>query len=53
MLRYWIWLTTRKGLGTRGASLVAGLFPNPEQAYLADAEVYTALGLRNFEPLLD
>lgn len=37
MLQDWIWLTTRKGLGTRGALLALRHFGAPEQAYCADA----------------
>jgi len=54
MLKYWLWLTTRKGLGSRSACLVARHFGSPEQAYLADQKEYARIeGLRNAEPLLD
>ncbi len=54
MLKYWLWLTTRKGLGPRGAYLVAQHFPSPEAAYYADEEAYAMVpGLRNYKPLLD
>lgn len=54
MLKYWLWLTTRKGLGIRSANLVARHFPSPEAAYHADPEAYAAIdGLRNYRPLLD
>lgn len=53
MLKYWLWLTTRKGLGVRGAYLVAELFPSPEAVYFADEATYQAMGIRNYQPLLD
>ncbi len=54
MLKYWLWLATRKGLGARGAFLVARYFPSPEAAYFADPKSYENInGLRNAAPLLD
>lgn len=54
MLKYWLWLMTRRGLGRRGAALVAQHFPSPEAAYYADAASYAAVvGLRDASPLLD
>ena len=53
MLKYWLWLTTRTGLGVRGANLVAELFPSPEAIYFADEATYQAMGIRNYQPLLD
>lgn len=54
MLKYWLWLTTRQGLGARGAYLVARHFGSPEAAYFADKTAYCAVeGLRSFHPLLD
>ena len=54
MLKYWLWLTTRKGLGTRSAWLVAKHFPTAEAAYFAGAEEYASIeGLQNAAPLLD
>lgn len=54
MLKYWLWLATRKGLGARGAYLVARYFPTPEVAYFADPKEYKNIGgLRNPAPLLD
>lgn len=54
MLKYWLWLITRKGLGARGAYLVARYFPTPEAAYFADPKTYASIGgLRNAAPLLD
>ena len=54
MLKYWLWLTTRKGLGHRGAYLVSRYFPSPEVAYYADPETYQLIpGLRDHRPLLD
>lgn len=54
MLKYWLWLATRKGLGSRSAWLVARHFPSPEAAYGAAPEAYAQIeGLRSWEPLLD
>ena len=54
MLKYWLWLSTRKGLGSRGAWLVAQHFLSPEAAYGAAPEEYAKIeGLRSWEPLLD
>ena len=40
MLKDWIWLTTRKGLGHRGALQVLEYFGTPERAFYAEAEQY-------------
>lgn len=40
MLKDWIWLTTRKGLGTRGVLQVLDYFGSPERAFYADPELY-------------
>lgn len=54
MLKYWIWLATRPGLGTRGTYLVAQHFPTPELAYFAEPGEYEEIdGLRHWEGLLD
>ena len=54
MLKYWIWLTTRKGLGVRGIYLVMQHFSSPEAAYFADPKEYeTIRELRNPEALQD
>lgn len=54
MLKYWIWLATRKGIGTRGAYLVARHFPTPEAAFFANASEYEQIeGLRSVQGLLD
>lgn len=54
MLQYWLWLLTRRGLGRRGAALVARHFPSPEAAYYADPQSFAAIeGLRDPAPLLD
>lgn len=45
-LKYWLWLTTRKGLGPAGALAVLDHFATPERAYYADREDYEALPLR-------
>lgn len=54
MLKYWLWLTTRKGLGPRGALLVLRHFSSPKAAYAAGRLEYSAIpGLRSTETLLD
>ena len=54
MLKYWLWLTTRQGLGTRGAYLAVRHFGSPEAAYFADREAcFSVPGLRNGNSLLD
>jgi len=54
MLKYWLWLATRKGLGSRGAYLVARAFPSPEAAYFADPRTYENIdGLQDPSGLLD
>ena len=54
MLKYWIWLATRRGLGGRGIYLTAQNFPSPLYAYRAGAEEYARIeGLKTYEPLLD
>ena len=54
MLKYWQWLSTRRGLGARGAYLVARHFVSPEGAYHADEEAYKAVpGLRDWSGLMD
>ena len=45
-LKYWLWLTTRKGLGADGAMTVLDCFQTPERAYFADREEYEQLPLR-------
>lgn len=42
-LKYWLWLTTRKGLGNQGVTQVLERFGSPEQAYFADPEEYNLL----------
>ena len=44
-LKYWLWLTTRKGLGAVGALTVLDYFDTPEQAYYAGQEEYALLPL--------
>ena len=54
MLKYWLWLATRKGLGARGMYLTARHFPSPLYAYHAGPKEYEEIeGLKSFEPLLD
>ena len=52
MLKYWLWLTTRQGLGHKGAMAALQHFGTPEQAFFAPD--YDGIeGLDNPEPLLD
>ncbi len=44
-LKYWAWLTSRKGLGAVGAMAVLNHFSAPELAYYADPEEYNYLPL--------
>ena len=44
-LAYWLWLTTRKGLGPAGALTVIDHFITPERAYYGEREDYEALPL--------
>lgn len=54
MLKYWIWLAGRKGLGSGGPWKVARHFVSPEAAYCADRQAYEAIPeLRSVESLLD
>ena len=39
-LKYWLWLSTRKGLGALGALRLLDHFATPEQVYFARAEEY-------------
>ena len=53
MQKFWLWLATRKGLSPRGAALAASCFPSVEALYYADAAAYEAVGLKNYQPLLE
>ena len=54
MLKYWIWLATRKGLSARSIYLVASSFPSPKAAYDAPEAAYHEIeGLHSVRPLLD
>ena len=54
MLKYWLWLATRKGLGPRGALAVLRRFGSPELAYCAGQQDYEGMdALRDSRPLLD
>lgn len=44
-LEYWLWLTTRKGLGPAGALTVIDHFITQERAYYGEREDYDALPL--------
>lgn len=44
-LKYWLWLTTRRGLSARDAFAVLGRFGTPEAAYFADPGEYELLPL--------
>ncbi len=52
---YWLWLTTRKGLGAVGALMVLDHFTTPERAYFGEKEDYEPLPLPAFvkQSLLD
>ena len=47
-LKYWLWLTTRKGLGPAGALAVLDHFSTPERAYYGEKEDYESLPLPPF-----
>ncbi|SBW06778.1 DNA protecting protein DprA [uncultured Eubacteriales bacterium] len=44
-LKYWLWLTTRRGLSAKDAFSVLGRFGTPEAAYFADPGEYELLPL--------
>lgn len=44
-LKYWLWLTTRRGLAAKDAFTVLGRFGTPEAAYFADPGEYELLPL--------
>ncbi len=44
-LKYWAWLTSRRGIGAAGAMTVLNHFATPELAYYADPEEYDYLPL--------
>ena len=46
--KYWLWLTTRKGLGPVGALAVLDRFTTPERAYYGEKEDYESLPLPPF-----
>ncbi|MEY8403618.1 DNA-processing protein DprA [Oscillospiraceae bacterium 44-34] len=54
-LNYWLWLTTRKGLGPAGAMAVLDHFITPERAYYGEREDFESLPLSPFarQSLLD
>ena len=43
-VKYWIWLSTRKGLGPLGALRLLDQFETPEKIYFADPEHYPLVG---------
>jgi len=47
-LKYWLWLTTRKGLGPAGALTVLDHFLTPERAFYAEKEDLEPLPLSGF-----
>lgn len=54
MLKYWLWLTTRRGLGNKGALAVLRHFGTPEAAFYADEQAVREIdGLPDGTPLLD
>ena len=54
-LKYWLWLTTRKGLGAAGALTVLDHFTTPERAFYGEKEDFEPLPLPAFvkKSLLD
>ena len=40
MLEYWLWLTTRRGLGRQGMHAALRRFVWPKVVFYADAEAY-------------
>ncbi len=42
-LKYWLWLTTRRGMGNQSVAQVLERFGSPEQAYFADPGEYDLL----------
>ena len=54
-LKYWLWLTTRKGLGAAGALAVLDHFSTPERAFYGEKEDFEPLPLPPFakKSLLD
>ena len=44
-LKYWLWLSTRRGLGPVGVLTVLDHFVTPERAYYAGQEEYELLPL--------
>ncbi len=45
MLRYWIWLSTRSGIGPRTCKKIAAHFSTPEEAFYAGKDEYAKAGL--------
>lgn len=55
-LNYWLWLTTRKGVGQRGVLRVLEYFGTPERVYFAqqeDLEMIPGLASQAIRGLLD
>ena len=54
-LKYWLWLTTRKGLGAAGALMVLDHLTTPERAFYGEREDFESLPLTPFarDALLD
>ena len=44
-LKYWLWLTTRRGMDAASVLTVLDYFVTPEQVYYADREEYDQLPL--------
>ena len=54
MLKYWLWLTTRKKLGNSGVLAILRHFSSPEEAFFAPEERLRGIaGLPDPTPLLD
>ena len=45
-LKYWLWLTSRKGMDPVSALTVLDHFITPERAYYADGEDYDTLPIK-------
>ena len=54
MLKYWVWLSTRKGMSSFAICQTARRFSGAEQAYFAPEEAYREIpGVRQWEALAD
>lgn len=54
MVKYWLWLSGRKGTSPAEICRVANYFPSAEAAYFADEQAYRQVsGIASAEPFLD